>query len=142
SFTAAETGLVSIKMSPTVANSSIFVYSSCVTASPPAPAVPPTSTIACLAGVGNSNATTRVIPNLAVTAGTTYTIVISSATGTQTVGYTMIIQKEACAGPVGSVPLGTDITITTAKLKWTNPTNATEWRVAIQPVNSGVPSVE
>jgi gliding motility-associated-like protein len=130
-YTAAETGLISIKLTPTGPNSSIFVYSdNCPIAGP------------CLAGVANNNGTVRFINNFAVTAGQKYIIVISSGGTTQTVGYTLLIQKENCTPPVGTfpVPVG-GITQTSAYLDWINPTGASSWQVAVQLLDAGVPLI-
>ncbi len=126
SYTATETGNISIKMIPTGPNSSIFIYKSC-----------PIGGV-CLAGVANNNSNQRVINNLAVTANTTYTIVISSSKTTPTVGYTLILQKEKCIPP-GS-PIANNITPTSADLSWTNPTGATEWEIAVQPLGTSIPT--
>ena len=130
SYTAAFTGQIRIQMTPTEANSSIFVYSNC------------TLTGNCLAGAANVGTTPRVISNFPVTAGQTYTIVISSALPTQTVAFTLLIQQQSCEPPVGSVPTAAQTTLTTATLSWTVPTPATTaWEVAIQPLGSSVPTV-
>lgn len=126
SYTATESGKISIKMTPTGTHSSIFIYKSCPIEGN------------CLAGVANTNSNQRVINNLAVTANTTYTIIISSSKANQTVGYTLIIQNEKCIPP-GS-PVANKITTTTAELSWTNPTGATEWEIAVQPLGTSIPA--
>jgi gliding motility-associated-like protein len=125
-YTATASGLISIRLTPTSPNASVFVYPSCPT------------TGACLAGVANNTSNVRLINNFAVVAGTSYTIVISSALPTQTVGYTLLIQQENCTAPVGNTP--TNITTTSADLSWSNPTGASSWQVAVQPLGSSVPT--
>ncbi|MGG7034645.1 MAG: choice-of-anchor L domain-containing protein [Flavobacterium sp.] len=130
SYTATKTGLISIKMTPTASNSSLFVYDTCPVSG------------ACLAGAANNNSTQRVINDFLGTEGKTYTIVISSSSVNPQIGYTLVVQEENCLAPVGSLPAQTDITTTTAKLSWTNPTGASEWRIAVQPLGSAVPTIE
>jgi gliding motility-associated-like protein len=125
-YTATTSGLISIRLTPTSPNASLFVYPSCPT------------TGACLAGVANATSNIRLINNFAVVAGTSYTIVISSALPTQTVAYTLLIQQENCTAPVGGTP--TNITTTSADLSWSNPTGATSWQVAMQPLGASIPT--
>ncbi len=128
SYTPTVSGNITITMNPTGASSSLFVYNGCGT-------YPGT----CIAGVANTAATPRTIVPLAVVAGQTYIIVISSST-TPVAGipYTLIVQNFNCAAPVGQ-PI-TGITTTGANLSWTNPTAATAWEVAIQPAGAGIPT--
>ena len=127
SYTATVTGQINIQSTPTGPNSSIFVYPGCPIAGN------------CLAGVANVGSGVRTIPNFAVTAGQTYTIVLSSAAATQTVGYTLLIQQEACAAPFAGIASG--ITLTTANLSWSDPVPAaTAWQVVVQPIGGSVPT--
>jgi gliding motility-associated-like protein len=128
-YTPTATGLISISMTPTGNNSSLFVYNGCAN-------FPST----CVAGVANTNGTIRVINNLAVTAGQTYVIVISSSSTTPvaSIPYTLIIQNETCNKPAALAV--SNIGTTTVDLSWSNPTAATAWEYAIQPVGSTIPS--
>ena len=129
SYTPTVSGNITITMNPTGASSSLFVYNGCTN-------YPGT----CIAGVANTNATPRTIASLAVVAGQTYIIAISSST-TPVAGipYTLIVQDFNCAAPVGRPTTG--ITTTGANLSWTGPTAATTaWEVAIQPAGSGIPT--
>ena len=126
-YTATTTGQINIQNTPTGPNSSIFVYAGC----------PPTGP--CLAGAANTGSGVRTIPNFAVTAGQSYTIVISSAALTQTVGYTLLIQQEQCNPPTAGT--ATNITLTSATLSWTNPTpTPTAWEVVVQPLGASIPT--
>ena len=127
SYTADETGLISIKLTPTSPNASVFVYGSCPVGG------------ACLAGAANTNTNVRFIINFPVIAGQTYIVVISSGGATQTTGYTLLIQKENCTPPTAIVPTpqGTE---TEAVLSWSNPTGATNWEISVQAVGTPIPS--
>jgi gliding motility-associated-like protein len=128
SYTPTVSGNITITMNPTGVSSSLFVYNGCGT-------YPGT----CIAGVANTAATPRTVTSLAVVAGQTYIIVISSST-TPAAGipYTLIVQEVNCTTPVGQ-PV-TSITTTGANLSWTNPSAATSWQVAIQPAGSAIPT--
>ncbi len=122
SYTPTTSGNISITLTPTSVNSSIFVYAGC-----------PTPNQACLAGVANNTSAIRSIPFLPVTAGTTYVIVISSNrtnTATQTVPYTLVIQKVSCQQPT-ALTVGT-ISAFDANLTWDTGI-ATSWQVAVLP---------
>ncbi|MBK8601522.1 MAG: hypothetical protein IPN80_14065 [Flavobacterium sp.] len=72
SYTAAADGNIFISMNPNGStNTGVFVYANCANVG-----------TTCIAGVGNATANIRVIPSLAVTAGQTIYIVISSTTDT------------------------------------------------------------
>ncbi|MEG5097981.1 fibronectin type III domain-containing protein, partial [Microcoleus sp. B13-B4] len=128
SYTAAEDCNVSFTLSPTETRSSIFIYPSCAGL-----------TGACLAAAGNATNVPRII-NLAVTAGTTYIIVISSNNQSPTIGYNLLIQCEDC--PQKPTNLGiTNIGLTSADYTWTAPTGTVlGYQVAVQPQGSLVPS--
>ena len=126
SFTPTFTGNIAITLNPTVANSSIHVFATC-----------PSPSAVCLAGVVNNTANPRNINPFPVTAGTTYYIVISSLTGTQTVGYTLNIQQVFCTQP--NALTATGITSTSATLSWGNPSGATSWEVSVAPAPYGLP---
>jgi hypothetical protein len=128
SYTPTVSGNITISMTPTGASSSIFVYNGCGN-------FPGT----CIAGVANTASTPRIIQPLAVTAGTTYIIVISSSTTPAGgIPYTLIIQDFNCTPPanVGVTNIGT----TTADISWTNPTGASSWEIAIQTAGSPIPA--
>ncbi|WP_348680316.1 choice-of-anchor J domain-containing protein, partial [Flavobacterium coralii] len=128
SYTATANGTINIAMTGNGAWSGMFVYTSCANIG-----------VNCAAGgVGGSAGNPVTIPNFAVTAGQTYYIVISTWATPQTTPYTLTIQQVFCAPPVGNPTTG--ITTTTANLSWTNPSGATSWEVAIQPVGTGVPT--
>ena len=88
-YTAPANGNISISLTPTGTNSSIHVYSAC----------PGTTGATCLAGIANATTNVRVINPFPVTAGTTYYIIISSTSATQTFGYTLDIQQVFCTQP-------------------------------------------
>ncbi|AWA29336.1 hypothetical protein HYN48_04110 [Flavobacterium magnum] len=130
SYTADETGLISVTMTPIGAsstNSSVFVYQGCGSVG-----------ANCLAGAASSNLNVRTF-TLNVTAGQTYTIVISSGGNTQTIAYNLLIQKEDCTPKPANLN-ATDIQLTQATLSWDNPNNYTSWQVAVQPLGAAVPS--
>lgn len=49
-----------------------------------------------------------------------------------------IEDKPACPDPIA--PIAEDVTTTTATLSWTNGESETQWQVAIQPLNTGLPT--
>ena len=127
SYTPTTSGLISITMTPTANWSGIFVYQGCANVG-----------VTCVAGAANTGGGVRVIPNLAVTAGLPYIIVISTNATPQTVGYTLIIQPVTCAQPDNlTAPV---ILQSSAQLSWGNPGNATSWEVVVQPAGGSIPS--
>ena len=125
-YTPTITGNVSIVMTNNGPASGMFVYADCNAVGNN-----------CIAG-GIGNATTPVnIPSLAVTAGTTYFIVISSST-VQTTPYTLTIQQVGCAQPTGLQ--ATNVGSGTADFSWTENGTATEWQVVTQPAGTGLPT--
>ena len=132
SYNVAATGNLQITMNPQGAtNTGIFVYSSCAGIGN-----------ACIGGVGNATANIRVIPSLAVTAGQTIIIVISSTTATPTFAYGLNIQNATdCIQPV-SLTVGTPIGSTSATASWTNgaTSTSTSWEIAVQPAGSSIPT--
>ncbi|ELV7525209.1 fibronectin type III domain-containing protein [Flavobacterium psychrophilum] len=129
SYTPATSGNISVTMTPTNPNSSLFVYNGCANVG-----------VTCLGtGVANSSNAPRVIPSLAVVAGQTYIFVISTNTSTQSTPYTLVIQPVTCTPPAGLT--ATNIGTATANLSWTNPTAATSWQVAVQPAGGTIPTV-
>ena len=128
SYTAAEDCTVSFTLDPTQTRSSMFIYPSCAGVTGP-----------CLAAVGNTTSAQRVI-NYAVTAGTTYIIVISSNSQTPTIGYNLLIQCEGCTEKPTDL-LVTNPTLNGATFTWTAPTPAPlSYEVSVQPLGSPVPA--
>ena len=128
SYTATENCTVSFTLNPTEARSSMFIYSSCAGI-----------TGTCLAAIGNTTSNPRVL-NLAVTAGSTYIILISSSLPTQTVGYNLIIQCENCATKPTNLAVSNP-TLTGADFTWAAPTPAPiSYQVAVQPQGSTIPT--
>lgn len=127
SFTPAVTGTLNIALSNTGGPAGMFIYSSCANIG-----------VNCLAGAVASATAIGEIPAFAAVAGTTYYIVISTNGTPQTTNYTLTIQQAACAKPTAGTGVGA---ATSANLSWTPGTvGATSWQVAVQPVNSGVPT--
>ncbi|WP_395052281.1 fibronectin type III domain-containing protein [Flavobacterium sp.] len=127
SYTPTTSGLISITMTPSANWSGIFVYQGCANVG-----------VTCVAGVANNGGGVRVIPNLAVTAGLPYIIVISTNATPQTVAYTLVIQPVTCAQPDNlTAPV---VLQTSAQLSWGNPGSATSWQVAVQPAGGAIPS--
>lgn len=124
-YTAAFTGNITIDLKDTNTYSGVFVYANCADIGKN-----------CLAGANtgwqNSQAT---IQQVAVTEGSTYYIVVTSQWGT--IPYQLVVQEFTCAPPVGLET--TNIGLTSANLSWTNPTGATSWQVAVQPLDTGIP---
>jgi len=137
SYTADFSGTITVTLTPvgaTSTNSSVFVYDSCTNVG-----------VSCIAGLANALTTARVL-TLDVTAGSVYTIVISSGPATQTVAYNLLIQKQNClpAPTAFTTPVGVGVsafTIDSATLVWTNTGNTfTSWDVAVQLEGQPIPS--
>ena len=126
SYTAPANGTISVSMTPTAGNSSLFVYNGCTNVA-----------VACLGGVANATTAIRTLPNIPVVAGQQYIIVISSSAATQTVGYSLIIQNVNCANPANLNATG--ISQTGATLSWA-PGGSTSWQVVVQEAGLGVPA--
>ena len=88
SYTPTEDGFIKIDMTPSTGYSGMFVYAGCENVG-----------VNCIAGVANPQNTIRTIESLAVSAGTTYIIVLSSNSTPQTFGYTLTLQPFSCAPP-------------------------------------------
>ena len=127
SYTPTTSGAVQIEMTPGAGYSGIFVYEGCTNVG-----------VNCVAGVANAQSTPRIIPSLAVTAGTTYIIVLSSNATPQTFPYTLTIQALNCAAPNALSATGTGPT--SANLSWGNPGAATSWQVFVQTAGSPIPT--
>ena len=129
SYTATEDCNVSFTLNATQVGSSMFIYPNCAGITGP-----------CLAAVGNNTNQTRVI-DYAVTAGTTYTIVVSSSSQSPTVDYDLVIQCNNC--PEKPINLGaSNILLTSADLFWTPPIGGEvlSYEIVVQPQGSLVPS--
>ncbi|ALM50577.1 hypothetical protein AMR72_17825 [Flavobacterium psychrophilum] len=126
-YTATQNGVISINVSGiTDTYAGVFVYTSCAGIG-----------TSCYAGAANDYITPAPdlnIPTIAVTAGTTYYIVISSWFA-QTVGYKLTIQQEFCDKPTDVT--ATDATYTGITLGWTSSLSA--WEYVVQPVGTGLP---
>jgi gliding motility-associated-like protein len=126
SYTPTTSGIISITMTPGATNSGIFVYQGCANVG-----------VTCVGGVANATTGVRSIPNLNVTAGLTYIIVVSSRSTTQTVPYSLVIQQVNCAQPTALA--ATAFTLTGATLSWTNATS-TSWEYVVQTAGSAIPT--
>ena len=129
-YTVENTGNIVITLNPQGAtNTGVFVYSACGNIG-----------TTCIAGVGNATANVRIIPSLAVTAGQTIYIVVSSTTATPTFGYTLTIQAATCPQPINGT--ATQVEPTSANAIWDNGvgSTATSWEIAVQTAGSNVPS--
>ncbi len=127
SYTPTQDGFVKIEMTPSTGYSGIFVYAGCDNVG-----------VSCVAGVANPQNTIRVIESLAVTAGTTYIIVLSSNSTPQTFAYTLTLQPFNCAPPANLTATGSGPT--SANLSWGNPSGAASWEIAIQTAGSPIPT--
>jgi gliding motility-associated-like protein len=127
SFPATTTGTISIDVTGNGAYSGVFIYTSCANIG-----------VNCSGGATTGATPAALsIPTFAVTAGTTYYIVISTWATPQTTPYTLSIQQVFCTKPVG-LPT-TNIGMTSADLSWTNPSSATSWEVYVQTPGAGLP---
>jgi gliding motility-associated-like protein len=126
SYTPTANGTISITMTPTTANSSVFVYSGCANVG-----------VTCLGGVANTGTGVRTLPNIPVVAGQQYIIVVSSSAVSQTVGFTLVIQAVACAQPATLAATG--ISQTGATLSWAAGA-ATSWQIAVQLATAPIPT--
>jgi uncharacterized repeat protein (TIGR01451 family) len=129
SFTATENTWVSFRLNSAQTRSSMFIYSSCAG-----------TTGTCLAGIGNTNSSPRIL-NYAVTAGTTYIVVVSSNLISPTIEYNLLIQSENCPNKPTNL-IVSNVTTTGATLTWFAPAagSVVGYEVAVQPQGSLVPS--
>ncbi|KGO92789.1 fibronectin type III domain-containing protein, partial [Flavobacterium subsaxonicum] len=125
-YTPTTSGVISIDVTNNGTWTGVFVYNSCANVG-----------VSCVGGASSSAATALSIPQLSVTAGTTYYIVISTNATPQTTPYTLTIQQVNCPKPEGGATVAT---ATSAQLNWTNPGNATSFQVVVQTPGAGVPS--
>ncbi|MGQ2983729.1 fibronectin type III domain-containing protein [Flavobacterium sp.] len=125
-YTPTYTGTAGFSMTNNGPNSGMFIYNNCADIG-----------VGCAAG-GVGNATNPVNINMAVVAGQTYYVVISTSGTTQSTPYTLTIQRINCAAPVGLPTLGVDSD--SANLSWTNPSGATSWQVVVQFAGTGIPT--
>lgn len=129
SYTANENTTVSFTLLSTQTRSSMFIYPSCAGTTGP-----------CLAGIGNTSNNPRIL-NYAVTAGTTYIVVVSSNLLSPTIEYNLLIQKEGCQTKPTNLAVSTS-TQTGATLTWNAPVTGSVvgYEIAVQPPGSLVPS--
>ncbi|KOS06936.1 hypothetical protein AM493_13520 [Flavobacterium akiainvivens] len=125
-YTPTVSGTISVDVSGNGTWTGVFVYNSCANVG-----------VSCVGGASNSAAVPLSIPTIAVTAGTTYYIVISTWPTPQTTAYNLVVQQVNCAPPVGQA---TTTTATSASLSWTNPSSATSWEVVVQSPGAGIPA--
>jgi hypothetical protein len=125
SYTPTFSGNININLSNTQALAGVFVYTSCANIG-----------LNCAAGALATATASAVITPFAVTAGTTYYIVVSSPA--TTVPYTLTLQQVSCAAPTGLAASGH--TPTSVNLTWAAGT-ATSWQIFVQPLDAGFPTV-
>ena len=127
SYTAGVTGTVNIDVTGNGTFTGVFVYTSCANIG-----------VNCAGGAVSGGAATPIsIANFAVTAGTTYYIVISTWAAPQTTAYTLNIQQVFCAAPTGLTAANVDND--SAELTW-NAGAATSWQLVVQPQGAGLPT--
>lgn len=130
SYTPLINGDITIRMTPNVGWSGIFVYDGCANVG-----------VSCVGGVANSGTALREIPQLSVLAGHTYVIAISTYATPQTVIYSLqILNASNCTSP--SQLSATSITNSSVNLSWGSNSNINSWEVAVvtsgtAPPNSG-----
>lgn len=127
SYTPTASGTIHLTLSNTDGAAGMFVYNDCAAIG-----------INCIAGVLSSAATPGIISTLAVTAGTTYYIVISTNNiPLLTTNYMLSVQQVNCAAPTALAVSGQ--TSNSANLSWAAGT-ASSWEIAVQTPASGVPT--
>ncbi|AWI25436.1 DUF7619 domain-containing protein [Flavobacterium pallidum] len=126
SYTPATNSELSISMTPTATNSSIFVYANCSWLGN-----------TCVAGVANANSNSRSLTLNAV-AGQPYIIVISSSGATQSFNYTLLVQEHLCS-PKPVFLSASAITTTQAELSWNSGFFPSQ-EIAVQPLGSSIPT--
>ena len=130
SYTATFTGEISINLANITDDyASMFVYTSCNDIG-----------VNCYAGIVNDfmQLTDLDITHMAVTAGTTYYIVVSSATYSPIIGYMLNIQQENCDKPTDLS--SSDATASGITLNWVEAGAATSWEYVYHAVGTGLPS--
>ncbi len=135
-FTPTFTGAVLITLNSTSNGSSLFVYDNCDTLG-----------INCIEGVANNGNGVRTIESLPVVAGENYLIVVSSNSGqSQTLPYTLNIQRIACAAPVNVDAVSTGVVEATntytVNLTWKNAPGATStsFEIFVQALGGAIPA--
>lgn len=129
-YTAEETGNIMISMTPESAPfSGVFVYGSCEDIG-----------LNCIAGSGNQNSNTRLIPSVSVTAGQRIYIVISALSTIESFKFNLIVQKVTCPQP-RTLAVSTSFEQTSATASWVNGvgSTATSWEIAVQTANTNIP---
>ncbi|MDV6170371.1 fibronectin type III domain-containing protein [Flavobacterium sp. DG1-102-2] len=127
-YTANATGNYSVTLTNTNGPAGMFIYSACANIGS-----------ACIGG-GTATATAPVnLSSFAMTAGTTYYIVVSTNGSPQTTPYTLTIQQVFCPQPTAGSATG--VTGTSAILGWTpGSTGASSWQMVVQPQGTGLPA--
>lgn len=133
SYTPGTSGNYNIEIKNAVTTAGVFVFASCANLSQ--------ATTGCLNGavVTSSSAGGAKIASMPLDAGTTYIIVVSSASSAATTPYRLTIQQVFCTEP--TLGVFSNPTSNSATLTWTKATTSIDsWQVAVQPVNSGLPT--
>lgn len=120
-YTPTVTGNINISLSGAAAGSAVLVYDNCSDIG-----------VTCIGG-GINNPT---IASLAVTAGNSIFIVISTNATATVTPYTLNIQQVNCAAP--ATLAATNPTSSTMDISWAVGT-ATSWELAVQPAGTGLP---
>lgn len=124
-YTPTTNGIINVSLTNNGSGSGMFIYDSCANIG-----------VSCLeGGTGNSD-TPIIFSSFAVTANTTYYIVISTNSNSPTTAYTLTLQQVYCAAPTG-LTTGL-IDATSANLTWDAGT-ATSWQLAVQTAGTGLP---
>ncbi len=126
-YTATTSGNISIGLTNIGTYAGVFVYDDCADIG-----------VECLGGAVSGGTTNPLsIPFLAVTAGTTYYVVISTYANPQSTPYTLTVQTANCTAP--SNLLVSDVTNNEANLSW-DANGSTSWQIAVQPLGTGIPT--
>lgn len=126
-YTPTTNGIINVSLTNNGSGSGMFIYDSCSNIG-----------VSCLEGGKGNSDTPIIFPTFAVTANTTYYIVISSDSSNPTTDYTLTLQQVYCEAPTG---LSTGlIDATSANLSW-EAGDATSWQVAVQTAGTGLPLV-
>ncbi|TYC17949.1 T9SS type A sorting domain-containing protein [Bizionia gelidisalsuginis] len=125
SYTASADGTINIALSALGSTySGAFVYTDCADIGS-----------ACAVGFGNGSSSADYNFDVAVTAGTTYYVVISTWATPQSTTYTLDITQILCPDPTALT--ATNITTTTADLGWTAGATETTWNIEVVDITAG-----
>ncbi|ALM49272.1 hypothetical protein AMR72_10450 [Flavobacterium psychrophilum] len=133
SYTPGTSGNYNIEIKNGVTSAGVFVFASCANLSQ--------ATTGCLNGavVTSSSAGGAKIASMPLDADTTYIIVVSSGSSASTTPYRLTIQQVFCTEP--TLGVFNTPTSSSATLTWTKAaTSIDAWQVAVQPLNSGLPT--